>query len=120
MAVADTKKQRPPACYSKAYDKEKVKSEKPGVNLAVDPDAPVTYLQFRFLSSKMGQIMKAMEKLIEIQMQAFQSQPSKKENAQPNRFNQQGLNQQSGSGQGSGKRKDSEHHFALKGFIHQD
>ena len=39
---------------------------------------------------------------------------SKKENAQPNRFNQQGRNQQSGSDQGSCKRKESDHQFARK------
>ena len=44
VAVADTKKQRPPTGYSKAYDKEEVKSNTPGVNLAVDPEAPVTFL----------------------------------------------------------------------------
>ena len=57
----------------------------------------------------MGQMLKATKKLIEIQTQAFHSQFSNKENAQPTRFNQQGHNQQSGSDQGSCQRKDSEH-----------
>ena len=62
----------------------------------------------------MGQMLKATEKLIKLQTQVLQSESSKKENLQPNtdRFNQQGHNQQSGSDQGSHKRKDSEHQFA--------
>ena len=62
----------------------------------------------------MGQMMKAMEKLIELQTQALQNQSSQKENAQPIKSNQQARNQQSGSDQGSRKRKDSEHQFAGK------
>ena len=42
VAVAETKKQRFPSDYSKAYDKEKVKSNAQGVNPAYDPEAPVT------------------------------------------------------------------------------
>ena len=57
-------------------------------------------------------MLKATEKLIELQTQALQSQASKKENAQPNKFNQQGRNHQTGSDQGSRKRKDSDHQFA--------
>ena len=93
VAVADAKKQRSPSGYPKAHDKEKVKSNAPG---ACDPEALVTSLQFQFLSAKMGQMLKATEKLIELQTQSLQSQSSKKENAQPNRSNQQGRNQQSG------------------------
>ena len=74
----------------------------------------MTYFQFQILSAKMGQMLKATQKPIELKTQALQSQSSKKENAQPNKFNPQGRNQQSGSDQGSRKRKDSEHQFAGK------
>ena len=33
----------------------------------------MTFFQFQILSSKMGQVLKAMEKLIELQTQALQS-----------------------------------------------
>ena len=61
-------------------------------------------------------MLKATEKLIELQTQSLQSQSSKKENAQPNRSNQQDSNQQSGSDQleGSRKRKEPDHQFAGK------
>ena len=53
VTEADTKKQRPPAANSKAYDKETVKSSTSGVDPAVDPEAPFTFLQFQILNSKM-------------------------------------------------------------------
>ena len=71
-------------------------------------------LQIQILSSKMGQVLKAAEKLTELQTNAFQGQSSRKQNAQPNKSNQQGRYQQSGSDQASRKRKDSEHQFARK------
>ena len=49
VAVAEAKKQRFPSGYSKAYDKEKVKLNAPGVNPAGDPEAPVTSFQFQIL-----------------------------------------------------------------------
>ena len=57
----------------------------------------MTFLPFQIMSSKMGPMLKAAEKLIEIQTQALQNQCSKKQNAQPNKFHQQARNQQSGS-----------------------
>ena len=48
VAVADTKKQRPPSSHSKTYDKEKVKSNTPGVIPAINPEAPMTFLHFKF------------------------------------------------------------------------
>ena len=71
-------------------------------------------LQIQILSSKMGQVLKAAEKLTELQTNAFQGQSSRKQNAQPNKSNQQGSYQQSGSDQASRKRKDSELQFARK------
>ena len=62
VAGADSKKQRFLSCYSKAHDKDKVKSNTPGVNLADDPEPPVTSFQFHILSSKMGQMLKAADK----------------------------------------------------------
>ena len=59
-------------------------------------------------------MLKATEKLIELQTQSLQSQSSKKENTQPNRSNQQGCNQQSGSDQGSRKCKESVYQIAGK------
>ena len=105
---------RLPYSYSKAYEKKKVKSNTLGVNPAGESEAPATSFQFQILISKMGQMLKATEKPIELQTNVLHNQFSKKENAQPNRFNQQGRNQQSGSDQGSGKRKHSEHQFAGK------
>ena len=67
VAVADAKKQRFPSGYSKAYDKKKVKSNTPGSNPACDPEAPMTSFQIQILSSKMGQMLKATEKLSELQ-----------------------------------------------------
>ena len=62
----------------------------------------------------MGQVLKAVEKLIELQSNAFQGQSSRKEKAQSNKSNQQGCYQQSGSDPAPRKRKDSEHQFAGK------
>ena len=73
-----------------------MKSAGPGINLALDPEAPAIVLQFDILSSKTGQKLKVTEKLIKLQKQALQSQSSSKENAQPNKFNQQGCQQSSG------------------------
>ena len=78
VAVADTKKQRSSACYSKGHDKEKVKSSAPAANPTGDPEAPITFLQFQILSSKMGQVLKAAEKLIELQSDAFRANPPRR------------------------------------------
>ena len=59
------------------------------------------------LSSKLEQVLKAAEKLI-------QGQFSRKEKAQPNKSYQQGSYQQSGSDPAPRKRKDAEHQFAGK------
>ena len=96
----------------KAYGKEKVKSYAPGTNPTGDPEAPITFKQFQTLSSKMGQVLKAAEKLIELQANGFQGQSYRKEKAQPNKSYQQGCYQQSGSDPGPRKRKDSEHQVA--------
>ena len=66
----------------KAYGKEKVKSYAPGTNPTGDQEAPITFKQFQILRSRMGQVLKAAEKLIELQTNAFQGQSSRKEKAQ--------------------------------------
>ena len=90
----------------KAYGKEKVKSYAQGTNPASDPEAPITFKQFQILRSKMGQVLKAAEKLIDFQTNAFQGQSSRKEKAQPNKSYQQGCYQQLGSDPAPRKRKD--------------
>ena len=75
----------------------KVKLVGPEVNPALHPEAPATALQLIILSSTIGQMLKATEKLIELQTQALQCQSSRKENAQPNKSNQQGHHQSSGT-----------------------
>ena len=57
-------------------------------------------------------MLKAAEKLIELQANGFQGQSYRKEKAQPNKSYQQGCYQQSGSDPAPRKRKDSEHQFA--------
>ena len=91
-----------------------MKSYAQGTNQTGDPEAQIKFKQFKIHSSKMGQVLKAAEKLTELQTNAFQGQSSRKQNAQPNKSNQQGRYQQSGSDQASRKRKDSEHQFARK------
>ena len=48
------------------YYIEKVKSAAQAANPALDPEGLATALQFNNLSSKMGQMLKATEKLIEL------------------------------------------------------
>ena len=57
----------------------------PGTIPTGDPEAPILFKQFQTLSSKIRQMLKAEEKRIELQTNAFQGQSSRKEEAQPNR-----------------------------------
>ena len=80
----------------KAYGKEKVTLYVRGTNQTYDAEALITFKQFQILCSKMGQVLKDAEKLIELQTNAFQGQSSSKEKAQPNKSYQQGRYQPSG------------------------
>ena len=91
-----------------------MKSYAQGTNQTGDPEAQIKFKQFKIHSSKMGQVLKAAEKLIELQTNALQGQSSRKEKAQPNKSYQQGCYQQLGSDPAPRKRKDSEHQFARK------
>ena len=86
----------------------------PGTNPTGDQEAPITFKQFQILRSRMGQVLKAAEKLIELQTNAFQGQSSSKEKAEPNKSYQQECYKQSGSDPAPRKCKDSEHQFAGK------
>ena len=66
VEVAETKERRPTPEGSMGYYIEKVKSAAQAANPALDPEGLATALQFNNLSSKMGQMLKATEKLIEL------------------------------------------------------